>query len=102
MYTTKSLKLTTKATKILMVIQKANERIDEIEQEIYEGHNVNEVFNAETMRAKLKALTEKLATAHCAQSRLINYYGATLMALVYNGLKQNAFEYLDKPSKNTN
>ena len=102
MYTTKSLKLATKATKILMLIQKANERINEIEQKIYERHNVNEIFDAETMRGKYKALTERLAKTESAKVRLVNYYGATLMALVYNGLKQNAFEYLDNPSKNTN
>jgi hypothetical protein len=102
MYTTKSLDLANKATKILTLIQKANQRIEQIEQKIYERHNVNEIFDADTMRGKYKALTQRLAKTESAKVRLVKYYGATLMALIYNGLKQNAFEYLDNPSKTLN
>lgn len=103
MYATKSLELTTKASEILRLINKANDRIDETEQKLFEYENATKgLFIVTRDNKRYESLRTKRANAYKAKERLVRYYGATVLRLIYNGLKQNVFEYLDKPKVKLN
>jgi hypothetical protein len=93
MYTSQSLALTRRASRILELIEKANDRIDLYQQKLYESRNLAELG----LPSDPKKMYAKLGAAKEAKCRLIEAYGSTVLRIVYHGLKQNAFEYLDKP-----
>ena len=93
MYATMSIELTKRATRILELISKANDRIELYEQKLYESRNLAELG----LPSDPQKVTNKLKATKASKNRLIEAYGATILQVVYQGLKQNAFEYLDKP-----
>jgi hypothetical protein len=97
MYTTKSSELITRAGYILDLIYKANDRIDELQQRIYELTNVYATFEKYEIE-KLEAVKTRLAEVNAVKEKLVKRYGAVLLRIIYNGLKQGVFEHLDAPS----